>query len=117
MVREVRAFLQQRAEACVAAGVARERICIDPGFGFGKTLDHNLALLKGMPEIAALGYPLLVGLSRKNSLGTLSGRAVGERLAASVAAALRAVTCGAAIVRVHDVRETIDALRVWSATH
>lgn len=114
VVADVRDFLERRAEACIAAGIARERISIDPGFGFGKTLQHNVALLKSLPQLVALGYPVLVGLSRKNTLGTLSGRPVGDRLAPSIAAALAAVSRGAKIVRVHDVRETVDALRVWA---
>jgi dihydropteroate synthase len=115
VVAEVRAFLSARATACVAAGIARDRIVIDPGFGFGKTLAHNLALLRALGAFAALGFPVLVGLSRKSSLGQITGRETGERLGASLAAALAAVARGAAIVRVHDVRETVDALKVWSA--
>ncbi|MDR0771260.1 MAG: dihydropteroate synthase [Burkholderiales bacterium] len=113
VVAEVKAFLSARASALEAAGVARERIVLDPGFGFGKTVAHNLALMQGLPELAALGYPLLAGWSRKSTLGYLTGRAVEERLAASLAASLAAVAQGAALVRVHDVRETVDALRVW----
>ncbi|MCL2297454.1 MAG: dihydropteroate synthase [Proteobacteria bacterium] len=112
---EVKAFLLARANALETAGVARERIALDPGFGFGKTVAHNLALMHGLPELAALGYPLLAGWSRKSTLGHLTGRAVDERLAASIAASLAAVARGANIVRVHDVRETVDALRVWCA--
>jgi dihydropteroate synthase len=115
VVGEVSAFLKARALACEAAGIARERIVIDPGFGFGKTVAHNLALLRGIGAIKAMGYPVLVGVSRKSTLGQLTGRDVHERAAASVAAALFAVTRGASIVRVHDVRETADALRVWRA--
>ncbi len=115
VVAEVRAFLVARAAACEAAGIARERILLDPGFGFGKTLAHNLALLHALPTLAATGYPVLAGLSRKSMLGALTGRPVGERMAASVGAALAAVARGAAVVRVHDVRETVDALKVWSA--
>jgi dihydropteroate synthase len=115
VVSEVRAFLGARAQACVAAGVARERIAIDPGFGFGKTLAHNLALARGLATMAALGYPVIAGWSRKSSLGALTGRPPGERLAASIAAALACVARGAAIVRVHDVRETIDALKIWTS--
>jgi len=111
----VRDFLAARASACESAGIARERIAIDPGFGFGKTLEHNLALLRGLPVLAALGYPVLVGLSRKGSLGKLTGRGPDERMAASIAAALAAVARGASIVRVHDVGETVDALKVWQA--
>ena len=115
VVREVRQFLEVRARSCEAAGIARERIVVDPGFGFGKTLAHNLALLRALPDIAAAGYPVLAGLSRKSSLGTITGRPVDERMPASVAAALAAIARGAAIVRVHDVRETVDAIKVWLA--
>ncbi len=115
VVTEVRDFLVARAAACEAAGIARERIVIDPGFGFGKTLAHNLALLRSIGTLAASGYPVLVGLSRKSSLGAITGRGVDERLAASLAAALAAVARGASIVRAHDVRETVDALKVWNA--
>jgi dihydropteroate synthase len=115
VVYEVKAFLAERAAACEAAGIARDRIVIDPGFGFGKTVEHNLTLLRRLPEIVALGYPVMVGLSRKSTIGALTGRDAGERTAGSVAAALAAVARGAAIVRVHDVRETIDALKVWRA--
>lgn len=115
VVAEVSAFLQERIRASEAAGIARERICIDPGFGFGKTLEHNLALLRGIPELMTLGVPLLAGLSRKSMLGAITGRGVDERLAASVASAMLAVQQGAAIVRVHDVRETVDALKILNA--
>ena len=115
VVGEVRDFLLARAGACLAAGIARERIVLDPGFGFGKTLAHNLELLRALPELAAAGYPVMAGLSRKSSLGQITGRAAAERLPASLAAALAAVARGAAIVRVHDVRETVDALKVWRA--
>ena len=115
VVAEVRGFLVSRARACEAAGIARDRIVVDPGFGFGKTQAHNLDLLAGLPAIAAAGYPVLAGLSRKSTLGAITGRPEGERAASSVAAALLAVERGAAIVRVHDVRETVDALAVWRA--
>jgi dihydropteroate synthase len=115
IVGEVRTFLAARAEACVAAGIGRDRIAIDPGFGFGKTLAHNLALLRALGAFAAVGFPVLVGLSRKSALGEITGRGTDERLGASLAAALAAVARGAAIVRVHDVRETVDALKVWDA--
>jgi dihydropteroate synthase len=88
---------------------------IDPGFGFGKTVAHNLSLLRELPQFVATGFPVLVGLSRKSTLGALTGRPVHEREAASVAAALAAVQRGAALVRVHDVRATVDALAVWQA--
>ncbi len=113
VVAEVRAFLLARAAACEAAGIARERIVLDPGFGFGKTLAHNLALLAHLDALTALPYPVLVGLSRKSSLGQITGRPADERLAASLAAALAAVSRGAALLRVHDVRESADALRIW----
>jgi dihydropteroate synthase len=112
---EVRDFLVERAQACEALGIARGRIVLDPGFGFGKTLAHNLALMRALPDLVAAGYPVLAGLSRKSSLGAITGRPPGERLAGSLAAALAAVARGASIVRVHDVRETVDALKVWAA--
>jgi dihydropteroate synthase len=115
VVTEVRDFLVARAAACEAEGIARERIVIDPGFGFGKTLAHNLTLLRSIGTLAESGYPVLVGLSRKSSLGAITGRGVDGRLAASLAAALAAVARGASIVRAHDVRETVDALKVWNA--
>jgi len=115
VVADVAAFLAERAAACVAAGIGRDRIVLDPGFGFGKTVEHNLALLRRLAEIAALGYPLLAGLSRKSTIGILTGRDVDDRMAGSVAAALAAIARGASIVRVHDVRETVDALKVWRA--
>jgi dihydropteroate synthase len=114
-VREVRDFLVARALVCEAAGIAHDRIAIDPGFGFGKTKAHNLALVRALPVFAATGYPVLAGLSRKGTLGEITGRAVAERVAGSVAAALVAAARGALILRVHDVRETVDALKVWLA--
>jgi dihydropteroate synthase len=115
VVAEVRAWLASCAAACEAAGIGRERIVVDPGFGFGKTVEHNLILLRRLAEIVSLGYPVLVGLSRKSTIGALTGRDVGERTAGSIAAALTAVARGAAMVRAHDVRETVDALKVWRA--
>jgi dihydropteroate synthase len=115
VVAEVTAFLGERTEALVQAGVARERIVLDPGIGFGKTPEHNWALLQRQRELLALGLPLLVGWSRKSTLGVLTGRDVAERLPASLAAALAAVQQGAHIVRVHDVAATVDALKVWRA--
>ena len=112
---EVRAFLGARAAACVAAGIAPDRIVVDPGFGFGKTLAHNLALLRQLDGLRTLGYPVLAGLSRKSMLGAITGRPVAERVHASVAAALLAVQRGAAIVRVHDVAATRDALALLNA--
>jgi dihydropteroate synthase len=117
VVAVVVAFLSGRALACEGAGIAPGRIAVDPGFGFGKTLDHNLELLRRLPEIVALGYPVVAGLSRKSTIGTLTGRRVEERGAGSLAAALAAVARGASLVRVHDVRETVDALNVWQAAH
>ena len=115
VVREVRDYLARRIEAAVGAGIARDRLLIDPGFGFGKTLEHNLALLRGLRSIVTLGVPVLVGLSRKGMIGALTGRDVTARLHGSLAAALAAVEEGAAVVRVHDVAATRDALAVWRA--
>ncbi len=115
VVAEVDAYLRRRAAAAEQAGIARERIVIDPGFGFGKTLEHNLALLRGLKSVAAAGYPVLAGLSRKSMIGALTGRPVGERMSGSVAAALLAAQRGASILRVHDVAATRDALKVWQA--
>jgi dihydropteroate synthase len=115
IVVEVMEFLRSRISAVEAAGVARDRIVIDPGFGFGKTLAHNLILLRNLEHFSVLGVPLLAGLSRKSMLGAITGQDVDNRLAASVAAALLAVQRGAGIVRVHDVRATCDALKVWQA--
>lgn len=118
VVSEVADFLQARAAACVEAGIPHEHILLDPGFGFGKTLDHNVTLMQGLPQLTELGYPLLIGVSRKSMIGMLAGSveepvAVEQRLTGSVAAALFAVTQGAAILRVHDVAESVQALRVW----
>jgi dihydropteroate synthase len=110
---EVTGYLLARAEALASAGVARERIAIDPGFGFGKTLAHNKALFRALPRMAGLGYPLVVGVSRKKLIGDLTGRGPGERAAGSVAAALLAAQNGASMVRVHDVKDTVDALHTW----
>ena len=121
VVGEVIAFLQERVATLCAAGVARQRLWIDPGFGFGKTLAHNLALLHHLPRIQAeLGLPLLAGLSRKSMLGAICGKPVApkpveNRLAGSLAAALAAIERGAHMVRVHDVEETVDAIKVWQA--
>ena len=112
---EVREFLAGRVAACEAAGIPRARLIVDPGFGFGKTVAHNLALLRGLPELAGLGCPVLAGLSRKSLIGAVLGLPVDERLHASVALALIAVQNGASIVRVHDVRATRDAVRMWEA--
>ncbi|MCZ7561633.1 MAG: dihydropteroate synthase [Burkholderiaceae bacterium] len=115
VVSEVGHFLEERVAALRAAGVARERIVVDPGIGFGKTLRHNLLLLGALDDLAAAGQPVLVGVSRKSMIGALTGRPAEQRLAGSLAAMLAAVARGAAIVRVHDVAESRDALRVWMA--
>ncbi len=115
VVSEVTEFLAQRVEAAQQAGIARERIVIDPGFGFGKKTGQNLELLRGLPRIAGLGQPVLVGLSRKSLFGKITGKPVADRVSASVAAALLAVERGAALVRVHDVAATRDALLVLNA--
>ena len=116
VVREVAEFLSARAAACERAGIAKNRIVIDPGFGFGKTVEHNFTLLRELKSIAQLGYLVLAGYSRKNSLGTVTGRPVEQRLAASLAAAMIAAQNGATILRVHDVAETVDVLKVLAAT-
>jgi dihydropteroate synthase len=113
VVSEVKSFLDQRIEAARAAGIARERIVVDPGFGFGKTAAHNLTLLKNLSRLSE--FPLLVGLSRKSTLGKITGRPVDERLAGSLAMALLALQAGATILRVHDVKETKDVVAVWSS--
>jgi dihydropteroate synthase len=113
VVTEVRAFLHRRARACIDAGVAADRIVVDPGLGFGKSLAHNLDLLRHAGDIAALGFPVLVGLSRKSMIGALTGRTIDDRLAGSVAGAVIAASHGARLLRVHDVRATVDALAIW----
>lgn len=115
VVTDVKAFLDERVQACLQAGIAADRICIDPGFGFGKTVGHNLALLRALPRFAAGGQAVLVGLSRKSMLGALTGRPVDQRLAGGLALALWAAQAGASIIRTHDVAPTIDALAAWSA--
>lgn len=117
VVAEVGVFLRDRAAAAQAAGVASERLVLDPGFGFGKTLAHNLTLLKHLPDLAVDGLPVLAGLSRKSMLGHITGCEVGDRLAGSIAAAMMALAGGARILRVHDVTATRDALAVWAATN
>lgn len=113
---EVIDFLQQRLAACLAAGITRERVVLDPGFGFGKSLVHNLNLLKQLERLSVLDTPVLVGVSRKSMLGeVLGGASVAERMAAGIAAAVLAVERGARIIRSHDVRETADALALWQA--
>lgn len=115
VVGEVAGFLKERAAMCESNGISRENIVLDPGFGFGKTLQQNITLFHALPEFAASGYPLLVGVSRKAMLGQLTGREVTDRVAGSVTAAVLAAQMGAAIVRVHDVAETHDALKVATA--
>lgn len=115
VVAEVMSFLKQRVASAIAAGITRDRIIVDPGFGFGKTLAHNFALLHQLDKIAAMGWPVMAGLSRKSMLGTITGNAVDNRVHASVAAALLAVGQGARVVRVHDVKATRDAFSVFAA--
>lgn len=117
VVGEVARYLKARAAECIAAGIAPQRIVLDPGFGFGKTLQHNIALMRHLPELMAeTGLPLLIGVSRKTMIGELTGEAnAAERVHGSVAAALASVARGAQIVRVHDVKATADALKVWEA--
>jgi dihydropteroate synthase len=115
VVDDIKQFLQQRIEVCVQAGIKKEQIILDPGFGFGKTLDHNLSLLKHLNEFSEIEYPLLIGLSRKSMLGMILDADVDERLFGSVAAAVLAQTQGAKIFRVHDVKPTVDALKVCQA--
>jgi dihydropteroate synthase len=118
VVRDVTNFLHERIEALTSAGIDPRRLCIDPGFGFGKTVEHNYALLKaGRQMTAELGLPLLAGVSRKSMIGAVTGKPVEQRLAGSLAGALAAVAHGALIVRVHDVAETVDALKVWQAAN
>jgi dihydropteroate synthase len=115
VVTEVRAFLADRVHVLQQAGVERRRLVLDPGIGFGKRLEHNVALLRGLEALRVEGLPLLVGVSRKRMIGEITGRAVEDRLAGSLAAALVAVGFGADVVRVHDVAETVDALRIRNA--
>jgi len=112
VVSEVKDFLAQRIDCCTSAGIPRKHLLVDPGFGFGKTLEHNLALLRGLQEIAELGLPLLVGLSRKTMIGALLDEPVNNRMFGSLAAAVLAVERGARIIRTHDVKPTVDALAV-----
>jgi dihydropteroate synthase len=117
VIEEVHAFLGARVQAAKAAGITASRIALDPGVGFGKTPEHNLLLLTRQEEFKRLGLPLLLGWSRKSTVGAVTGRPVGERLAGSLAAALGCVVRGASIVRVHDVAETVDAIKFWRAVH
>ncbi|MCB1668846.1 MAG: dihydropteroate synthase [Porticoccaceae bacterium] len=115
IVAEVLLFLQERVGACTQAGISRERIVLDPGFGFGKSLQHNIELFKGLPELAGLGFPVMVGVSRKTMVGAILDRGVPERMVGSVALAMLAVQSGAKIIRVHDVAATSDALKILAA--
>ncbi|MDQ4628476.1 dihydropteroate synthase [Janthinobacterium lividum] len=118
VVREVIDFLRERIDTMTAAGIDRERLCVDPGFGFGKTVEQNYALLRATRQLRSeLDLPVLAGLSRKSMIGAVTGRPVEQRLAGSVAGALAAVAQGAEIIRVHDVAETVDALKVWRMAH
>lgn len=115
VVQDVSEYLQGRADALHSAGVRRNRVCIDPGFGFGKTLAHNITLFRSLEKFITMKYPLLIGVSRKSMLGEITGQPVGRRTTASAIAAVLAISRGASIVRVHDVSETRDALSVWQA--
>ncbi|MCX7033781.1 MAG: dihydropteroate synthase [Arenimonas sp.] len=115
VVGDVHRFLAERLFACEMAGIPKKNLVVDPGFGFGKTLDHNLLLLRQLARLTDLGVPVLAGISRKRSLGDITGRAVDERVSASVAAAVLAAEYGARLVRVHDVAATVDAMKVWAA--
>jgi len=115
VVCEVSEFLQRRISACETHGISRERLLLDPGFGFGKSVEHNLLLLQGLPSLVALGLPVLVGLSRKSLIGKMLGRDVAQRLPASLGLAVLAVERGAAIIRTHDVAATADAVAMWVA--
>jgi dihydropteroate synthase len=115
VVKEVKAFLESQAQSCRAAGLPSDRIVIDPGFGFGKTLEHNLELLRGLKGITQSEWPVLVGLSRKSIVGTLTGRRSGDRLYGSIALAVISALNGARIIRAHDVAATVDALKIVAA--
>ena len=116
VVADVKAFLEERMAFAVAAGIAEERILLDPGIGFGKTREHNLELMRRLGELAALGRPLVIGVSRKSFLGGITGRSVDDRVAATVAANVLAYERGASVFRVHDVGPTHDALAIAAAT-
>lgn len=115
VIAEIRSFFGERLAAAREAGIASQRLVLDPGFGFGKTLEHNLELLRRFDELSLDGLPVLAGISRKSMLGTITARPIEDRLAASIAAALLAAQQGARILRVHDVAQTRDALAVWHA--
>jgi len=115
VIAEVKQFLEERTELLIAKGIDSKRIAIDPGFGFGKSLEHNLDMLTNFADFSSLGFPVLAGISRKSMLGKITGKDTDGRLAASIAAAVMAADRGAMIVRVHDVTETVDALKLWEA--
>ncbi|APB98884.1 dihydropteroate synthase [Polynucleobacter asymbioticus] len=115
VIEEVRQFLKDRANLLIENGVGFDRIAIDPGFGFGKSLEHNLSMLSNFSQFSSLGFPVLAGISRKSMLGKVTGKETNDRVSASVAAAVMAADRGARIVRVHDVPETVDALKLWEA--
>jgi len=117
VVDEVGGFLQSRAKVLIDAGVAQSKILLDPGFGFGKTLEHNLSLLKHVKDLTDLGFPVLIGVSRKSMIGGVLDKPVEQRVVGSVAAALMALDRGATVLRVHDVEPTADALKIWNAVH
>ncbi|MGL4615724.1 MAG: dihydropteroate synthase, partial [Shewanella sp.] len=116
VVADVASFLTERIQACIAAGISREQLLIDPGFGFGKTVEHNYELLAKLQHFQQFDLPMLIGLSRKSMIGELLGKPIGERLAGSLAGAMLAAQNGAQIIRVHDVAETVDVLKVLQAT-
>lgn len=115
VIAEVSQFLDERAKLLILNGISRDRIAIDPGFGFGKSLEHNINMLSHFESFTTLGYPLLAGISRKSMLGKITGKETHERMAPSIAAAIMAADRGAQIIRVHDVAETVDALKLWEA--
>ena len=115
LIAEVSLFLKERAELLISKGLEKNRIAIDPGFGFGKNLEHNLSMLANFSNFTRLGYPVLAGISRKSMIGKLTGKDTHERVAPSIAAAIMAADRGAKIIRVHDVPETVDALKLWEA--
>ena len=115
VIAEVKQFLKDQADLLISSGIANDRIAIDPGFGFGKSLEHNLNMLTNFSEFSSLGLPVLAGISRKSMIGKVTGKDTNDRVAPSIAAAIMAADRGAAIVRVHDVAETVDALKLWEA--
>ena len=115
VIAEVKQFLKDRADLLISSGIAIDRIAIDPGFGFGKSLEHNLNMLTNFSEFSTLGLPVLAGISRKSMIGKITGKDTNDRVAPSIAAAIMAADRGASIVRVHDVAETVDALKLWEA--